>query len=705
MGGLQRIPSHPLDRPHSEWCAFGVNRRIRVELRPGQYEAFDARLSVVGSMELPENATEASQTLYLPQDRQYGELDVRVFEAGELLEELSQNIAILRGSPDQMWIASAPTVLLIDEQYRQPTRPQGLVSESDGPPVPAMAALMNVFRLGGYDQNGQSVPLSKEKTAKAKDLTDAFRNVDAVHPDLVPSAPAGLSGIDLVLATSEQLARFKQLNPTGWRTFRAWLLTGGVLITTDAADAASRSDLESLLQLPPLPFTRRPVTAGRMAMPREPFLAWRMPSLREFGAVPEIFQNNANIDRSYAMDPDDEPVRASAPAAPSTAARFVVRPAQMGTVVAFLENDFPDDETAWDWLFHAVPSQCWLWSQRHGLTLQDENTTFWDHLIPGVGLPPVNTFRVVITVLVLLLGPINYYLLKRYGRLSWLLATIPLGALVAIVGLLGFGLLTEGFSVRARNRSLTHLDQRIGSAATWSRQTYYGGLVPTDGMVYPLDVVVLPLEYHPVANQNPLSAPFRYLSWGDRQSFRRGYFRPRTTTQVMVIRARRSSASVEFRPAARDNERESRPTVVNRLGCAIRLLFIRDDAGTDYLATDLADGQTATLQPIESDQVRSRLNDVFAGVALRPPVDFDAQSMRDLSFLDRRYHGIYANSIPETVASTSVLEQRLAEVEQLGLDALGANSFVAIVDRDPEVPLGVSDPILSQSLFVVTGNW
>ena len=81
---------------------------------------------------------------------------------------------------------------------------------------------------------------------------------------------------------------------------------------------------------------------------------------------------------------------------------------------------------AWNWVFNTLGPEHWSWYRRHGLSLQRENSAFWNFLIPGVGLAPVTQFQVLISLFVLVIGPLNFVLLRRWHKLNLLVITVPI---------------------------------------------------------------------------------------------------------------------------------------------------------------------------------------------------------------------------------------------------------------------------------------
>ena len=70
----------------------------------------------------------------------------------------------------------------------------------------------------------------------------------------------------------------------------------------------------------------------------------------------------------------------------------------------------------------------------------------------------MTAFQVLITLFVLAIGPVNFYLLKRWHKLNLLLITVPASAAVVTLALLSYAVFSDGFGVRARTRSFTEIE-------------------------------------------------------------------------------------------------------------------------------------------------------------------------------------------------------------------------------------------------------
>ncbi len=146
--------------------------------------------------------------------------------------------------------------------------------------------------------------------------------------------------------------------------------------------------------------------------------------------------------------PPNKRNRRRAPSLPATWP-FVWKDLQFGRVVALASDDpFAYPAAEWRWLVNTITPARWKWRFRHGLSLDLDNPSFDNFLIADVGLPPVRAYRVLISLFVILIGPVNYWYLRRHGRLHLLLFTVPAAALVATLALVGYAFIADGLELR-----------------------------------------------------------------------------------------------------------------------------------------------------------------------------------------------------------------------------------------------------------------
>ncbi|NUQ62689.1 MAG: hypothetical protein HUU20_09380, partial [Pirellulales bacterium] len=376
------------------------------------------------------------------------------------------------------------------------------------------------------------------------------------------------SNLDAICLSLDELQAVRN-TPAGQAILR-WTRAGGnLLVYAVERDWQRLPELEEILGLP----QSKPATnAG--AQPS----GWTTPDKKLYGEPLKGFVSDESY--GYYRAAAAEPAAEKKPEPPPVPDRapFLYRDYGMGTVVALAPSDpYADSGHDWRWLCNSLGSERLMWSQRHGVSMARENADFWNFLIPGVGLPPVNAFRVLITLFVVIIGPVNYFLLRRWGKLHLLLVIVPASAALVTLALFGHALIADGLGTRVRVRSFTRIDQRRGEAICWSRLSYYAGLAPRGGLTFSDDIAAIPIEYEPP----DAGARGRDVLWEARQHLTRGWLRARTPTQFITVRARQSDYGLSIRPSP---EHPDSLVVENRLGTRIQELVVRGSDGRYFAA-------------------------------------------------------------------------------------------------------------------------
>jgi hypothetical protein len=336
------------------------------------------------------------------------------------------------------------------------------------------------------------------------------------------------------------------------------------------------------------------------------------------------------------------------------------------------------------------------WSSRHGISARGENDSFWAFLIPGVGRAPVGGFQVLIVLFVLLIGPLNYVVLRRRRQLYLLIATVPIVATAITLLLIGYAVAADGFSLRVRVRSVTLLDQVRGESVSWSRISYYAGLAPSGGLRFSPDTAVLPID------QPGRPSWHRSVDWTETQRLTTGWVPSRTPTQLLAIHYREGSEHLAVASGDTDVLR-----LTNNLDVHIRKLILAGEPGLFYTADDLAPQASQRVEPVELGDVLPPVGRLVGAQVLEAPFDLNERDFSGGPFGRRRF--LFGWSGQPVDWSTSVIEsilRVLKEGSQSSIqELLRPGSFVAITERPPHVDLGVADAEEVESLYVIVGKW
>ncbi len=111
------------------------------------------------------------------------------------------------------------------------------------------------------------------------------------------------------------------------------------------------------------------------------------------------------------------------------------------------------------------------WERRYG-------GRTWDALLPQA-TAPVGAFLLIMTLFTLLIGPGSVVVARRRGP-SALLFTIPTTAFLTCAAIIGYSLVSDGFTIHAASFGYTLLDSKEHRAVTAGLAAYYANLSPRE---------------------------------------------------------------------------------------------------------------------------------------------------------------------------------------------------------------------------------
>jgi hypothetical protein len=694
-----------------------ADRSFHVEFEAGT--PYNPRTVIVSQeLELPAGKLEAEATLRVPQYFSWQYYNLDIWEDGRYLEDLSQQrINVATG---QDWSEGAPNVLIVADKPAVP------------PALPAVPAGIPVLGLATTTPNARTATLASllapSDPQVAVGMGGATPLTAVTHLatsltlplDQLPQAWIDYSGLDIVCLTLAQAKQMAAEEPGRWNALRAWTAAGGnLLVSGVVSDAPELAELERLLGEPrDAAANADPVARGWVAPAPESFkrsipAPFGASNLNAAAATVGLPASGAPAGAMPGMAPGGQAAAATQqppkPQPPVHDPPFVMRRYALGLVVAVAADDlFAQASDQWQGLLNSIGHERWVWYLRHGLSPQRENHDFWDWPIPGVGLAPVTAFQVLITAFVIGIGPLNYWWLRRRGRLHLLVLAVPLSAALVTMALFAYAVAVDGFGIRVRARSFTLLDQRTGEAACWARISYYAGLAPSGGLAFSDDVAVLPLLPQD-PNQRNGEMRRRALTWSPgKQTLVSGWIASRTPTQFLTVRSRATEARLKVKQTSLG----APPNVENQLGVRIERLLIADAEGNQFRAESIPTGgaqalETASLAD-EGTWYRQQYNRLHPAI----PPGFDRTMSRFMTGRFYRWTSPWNNPLPPATLRTSILERELeAALLQLsrmqgGQPAgLRPRSYLAIVERSPEAEYGIDSYEEAGSLHVIVGKW
>lgn len=293
----------------------------------------------------------------------------------------------------------------------------------------------------------------------------------------------------------------------------------------------------------------------------------------------------------------------------------------VGTVVSMPENDL---QSALDFKllnrlagFRRSP----LLNRGVDPLLGDRRNRRW--LIPGVAQPPVYTFIGILTLFVLLVGPLAYRWTGRSGRAHLMFLIAPLLAIMTTVLMFTYSIVADGFGTKIRVRQITWLDGKSGSACERTRATLFAGISPRDGLRFPADAEVFP---YPSAIRTPwreLPGEIRELRNkvtvdDEHQTFNQAVFPTRTQTQFVTHQMKQDVGGVRLSDlpaklpdkvdagAEASTGAETKPVVTAKLTSTLSFdltrVVVRSLDGRYWTAESLPAGKTIDVVWVAADK-------------------------------------------------------------------------------------------------------
>ena len=692
------------------------DRQIRVVIKPNSLNGTFAP-AVSQLIELPAGSTSVRATILMPQSSAWYAMAVQTFEGGELWKDLSVPHLGWTNRNNWDWTETRPAILFVDRSVPAKADRDALIDSfqangADPAPTYELPDVRTVAKLFPDLNSNRQPPgvvppittIGKISDANLLWQIDTVTRVRMLPPAELPARWLELSQADVIVLSLADLELLKSDFPSAHAALYDWLSTGPLLIITGAGKNFARlPHIERLLDLPAL-------SAGE-ASPQKDH-GWRLPTL-DGGGEPDLYPEISGLPKSSRANRKTRLLYGPLQVGQSTVERtdmptlddsfFLWRAAGQGCVVAIADDSqpFPGNEADWNWIFSTVPDNHWRWAQRNGFSLHRENDDYWKLLIPGVGEAPVWSFLVLVSLFAAAIGPLNYWFLRRAGRLYLLLLTVPAGAAVMTLAIFTYAMFTDGIAIRMRSRSFTDLDQRTGRASAQAWQSYYAALAPSQGLAFPEDTTIFPVVHDP----DRRNSTARTLVWDEGQHLRAGYLPSRTTTQLMIQRATKTSAKLVIRdqPA-----RGQSPQAENQLGTALRYLLVCDRAGELCALEQLAAGETGPLVATTPQKAAATLRTIFEHVKPSEPEGLrELKNQEAISFLWNRSRGWSGvdSGAPNSFMDSSLLETQLAAARDPEKYPLSPGTYLAVVARSPIVPTGVPQVREEASLHVIRGSY
>lgn len=667
---------------------------IRVQIEPSWYSGHTQES--IKTFTFPAGAMKHQDTMLIPSDwTPQINWNIRIYVNGREMSGATTSV-MPGGNNITAYTEARPSLLFIDSrspssetisQVRWGTANNLAVSEFTLPDVSQIAKAMGSMSTNAIPELPQDRSVRNFRIVN--DYLGQSNLLSIANFDTLDETWLGYTAVDIAFISLDDLLKLKKDHEVKWRALRKWALSGPTLCVYGVGDQFERlKELEQLLSMP-----------AAKTVPDGPRGTWR--ALKATDGRRKFSDFNVPLNQ-YAYS---QPMMAGTSGGKATSSnpvtplpddksheQLLIRELGFGRIVAMKSVEpFPGTTELWEWLLHSIGEDRFRWFRRHGMSASRENPDVRNFPVPDVGRPPVYSFLGLVTMFALFIGPLNYWWLNRKKRLYLLLVSVPFGAGVVTVALLAFAVISDGLHTRVRINSVSYLDQRGEQAASWSRQTYFAGIAPRGGPSYPEETAIYPVDRWAKSWNTTLA---RMTNWDGGQHLASGYLASRDMTMFVVINSQDRKPKLIFNPRPDGQSYVAR----NELGVAINLLVARDAIGNYFLARGIAPDSSVELEKTAVATAASLLR--TSQVVVESPAITWSERPPSWNY--------WVQSADAQMAApsekTSILNQAMLHLD-LDHTPIAPGEFIAVVPRDPEVPIGVKDAQEVAAFHVVMGNW
>jgi hypothetical protein len=285
---------------------------------------------------------------------------------------------------------------------------------------------------------------------------------------------------------------------------------------------------------------------------------------------------------------------------------------------------------------------------------------FWRNMILAVGKPPVWTFCAMVTLFGGLLGPGLLYYTGRVRRRSLMILLVPCISFLATLSIIAYGVLYEGFDTHTRTVSVQFVDEQ-GRGFIWARQSYFSGLPPREGLIFPQDAYVRsvpePKSTSPnYSNPDPRRASRYILLDGEQQQWGR-WLQARQQQQLMVGRPLEQA----MLPVKLERINAGSLRIINLSETKLPVVIARGTED-DYFVAAVEAGKSVEVEALDRVPAGAMAARLFAD--FRPEIPLELQgNTQTLQLGWRSRGGIVGN--PATDVIIRVMNSHLTDKLQL----------------------------------------
>jgi hypothetical protein len=622
-------------QPHT-----GVDRVLSVQLHYRDYRYGDNQDSLVTSksMTIPADQSQVTHTIYVPYNNRFGGgLNIITSEGGNVLEDLSLNNSQYSygGSNTNQGVQLQYLLISTNNQKFAQYRVTGIS--------------LYTMQSNASDQGVNNYANNNQYHFSTKQGWDGYKSI----ADL-PTNWLGYDAFDRLVIPVDEAESIAKNYPQQWQAIRDYVAAGGNLCLLE--HQKKEIDPEQFQKFLQQYFPTGPSLNG-VQQSNQIYL----PKCEE--TISAVLNQNMTIEDELPDAYDDRFYPSKEAVDPSNTYNRVIKQV---TKQEYLAQDWYQGKIE---LVAAI-----YFRQSSALAMQistNNQLPIASHHVRNVGQPMSGMFLFLITLFVVLIGPVNYFYCKGRQRLNWMLFTIPIGAGLVTLLLIAAMLVRDGFRTRSWDRSLVVLDQAQNRAVVSTHRALFSSLTPAgfkqseNTAVYtdPNRLKGIAIVWDTTADQ----PQFLQSGWLSARQLNTQFVRQIQTSQRRLVVQKQGAAY----------------SVKNQLGANIQQLFVFDQDQCLGQCQTLADQAQVTL-----DTTSEAAQSILEGLPepVRAKIAFPSKNFGELRTGQNR---VTIEKVP------------------LDLQQQRPRFYIALIDRWPDLEPGSANQVTEQVTepSYVIGYW
>lgn len=274
-----------------------------------------------------------------------------------------------------------------------------------------------------------------------------------------------------------------------------------------------------------------------------------------------------------------------------------------------------------------------------GATSSADRSWFWKNLVMSVGKTPIWSFVGFVTLFVIAVGPIMIRVTDRLRHRTLLLFLIPTFSLAATLLFMLFNISRDGFSTYGRVAALHYYDVNTDQGFSWSRQSYFSGGPPREGLRFEPATFLRPYDenYENVGWRDPRDSVGAVIQQNKEGVLLSEWMNPRSQQSLLAG----TPVGVKKFPISAKAISDEKISVKNETDETLPIVVLKQSSALCFCALDLAPRETRELSAEPANRVDIMLRNRRVDLEPKAPVEVD-----NLPF--RSYNRYYYRSTEAT---------------------------------------------------------